>query len=138
MRGSPLLRALLAFVVLAALGWPLWHLTRPVALAVPTEAAPPAAGAKAIILHLTFTHLPGKFVVRHLEKDVWVETAPAAEMEREVVLAYPEAGVDLQFHLEWPDDALAALRVRLTDPAGDVHEKSVWGRGTVDEVLSFP
>jgi hypothetical protein len=47
--------------------------------------------------------------------------------------------VDLQFHIEWSDDApLAAMRAKLTDPAGDNHEKSLWGKGVVDDVLTFP
>ncbi|MEI9895565.1 MAG: hypothetical protein WDN28_17160 [Chthoniobacter sp.] len=43
MRGSPLVRALLAFAVIALLGWPLWQLTRPEADAAPApKAAAPA------------------------------------------------------------------------------------------------
>lgn len=83
--------------------------------------------------------VPKRFVVRHLEKDIWTEESPQASMDRDVPLVFPEKGVDLVFHIEWPDDApLAAARVRLTDPAGDTHERSVWGKRTVDEVLTFP
>ena len=97
------------------------------------------AEAKAIELQLTFTVLPNRFAVRHLEKDVWAENAPQADMTREIPLVFPPNGVDLVFHVEWPADGpLAAARVRLTDPAGDTHENSVWGQGTLDEVLTFP
>jgi hypothetical protein len=138
-RGSPLLRALFAFCLIAALGWPLWHLTRPTEVEAGPVVAPPSVEAKAIGLQLTFTIPPKSFAVRYLEKDIWAESAPQASMEREIPLVFPEKGVDLVFHIEWPDDApLAAARVRLTDPAGDTHEKSVWGQGAVDEVLTFP
>jgi hypothetical protein len=138
-RGSPLLRALFAFCLIALLGWPLWHLTRPVEVAASLPVAFSTSEAKAIGLQLTFTVVPKSFAVRHLEKDVWMENTPQASNEREVSLVFPEKGVDLVFHIEWPVDApLAAARVRLTDPAGDIHEKSVWGRGSVDEVLTFP
>ena len=139
MRGSPLLRAFLAFCCIAALGWPLWRLTHPAeATATPATTLPEAA-AKAIDLQLEFTAVPKRFEVRHLEEAVWTEDAPQVSMERNVPLAFPEKGVDLVFHIEWPADApLAAVRVRLIDPAGDTHEKSVWGQGTVDEVLTFP
>ena len=138
MRGSPLIRALFAFCLIAALGWPLWHLTHP-AEAASAPAAVPKVEAKATRLQLDFTVPPRRFVVRHLDKDVWTEEKPQSSVEREVALVYPEKGVDLVFHIEWPEDAaLAAARVRLTDPAGDTHEKSVWGKGTVDEVLTFP
>jgi hypothetical protein len=138
-RGSPLLRALFAFLGIAALGWPLWHVTSPEQAVAGPVAVRPAVDAKAIGLQLAFTATPKSFAVKHLEKDIWVESAPQAAMEREVPLVFPEKGVDLVFHIEWPEGApLAAARVRLTDPAGDTHEKSVWGQGTVDEVLSFP
>ena len=139
MRGSPLLRALIAFAVILSLGYPLWRLTR-VSNSAPVAPAPALpSGPKAIGLHLTFTLAPKVVTVRHLENDVWNETSPTLEMEREIQLAYPAEGVDLQFHVEWPEEGpLAALRVKLTDPAGDTHEKSIWGKGVVDAVLTFP
>jgi hypothetical protein len=140
MRGSPLVRALLAFLVIGLMGWPLWVLTRPEeVVAAPAPQSSASDVKKAIGLHLTFTVAPKSFTVRNLTEDIWKVTAPAADMEQTVSIAYPPEGVDLQFHIEWPDDApLAAMRVQLTDPAGDAHEKSVWGKGTVDEVLTFP
>ena len=38
------------------------------------------------------------------------------------------------------NDALliAAMRAQITDPAGDTHDKSLWGKGVVNDVLSFP
>ena len=140
MRGSPLLRALLAFCIIALLGIPLWQLTRP-EVVVAAPAPPPAKEelAKAIHLHLTFTTVPKKVVVSNLDKVVWEVTAPEADLEHDVSMAYPAEGVDLQFHIEWPEDGLlSAMRVQLTDPAGDTHDKSVWGKGVDDEVVTFP
>ena len=138
MRGSPLLRALLAFLAILALGWPLRRLTN--ASDAPRE-QPKAAvvAAKEVGLRLAFTLVPKSVTVLHLGKEVWSETAPTAELERTLKLAYPDAGIDLQFQIEWPADApLAAMRATLTDPAGDAHEHSVWGQGSVDEVVTFP
>lgn len=138
MRGSPLLRALLAFLAILALGWPLRRLTT--ASEAPRE-QPKAAvvEAKEVGLRLAFTLVPKSVTVRHLGEEVWSGTAPAAEMERTLKLAYPDAGIDLQFQIEWPADApLAAMRATLTDPAGDAHEHSVWGQGSTDEVVTFP
>jgi hypothetical protein len=139
MRGSPLLRAFIALAVLLALGYPLWCLTR-AEEAPPTQPTPaPAAESKAIHLQLNFTLLPQNIQVLHLGKVVWSEDAPASEMERDLPLAYPDQGVDLQFHVDWgADTPLAAMRAKLTDPAGDTHEKSLWGKGVVDDVLTFP
>jgi hypothetical protein len=139
MRGSPLVRAAIAFFVLLALGIPLWRLTHAAEPSQAQKPAAPAAEAKAIHLQLDFTLPPKKIQVLYLGKEVWSENAPAAEIERDIPLVYPDQGVDLQFHIEWPDDAsLAAMRAKLTDPAGDIHEKSLWGKGIVDDVLTFP
>ena len=138
MRGSPLLRALLAFLAILALGWPLRRLTG--AADAPRE-QPKAAvvAAKEIGLRLVFTLVPKSVKVLHLGREVWSETAPTAEMERTLKLAYPDAGIDLQFQIEWPADApLAAMRAVLTDPAGEAHEHSVWGQGSAEEVVTFP
>ena len=138
MRGSPLLRALLAFLAILALGWPLRRLT--IASDAPRE-QPKAAvvEAKEVGLRLAFTLVPKSVKVLHLGKEVWSETAPVAELEHTLKLAYPDAGIDLQFQIEWPAGApLAAMRATLTDPAGDAHEHSVWGQGSVDEVVTFP
>jgi hypothetical protein len=139
MRGSPLLRAAIAFVALLALSIPLWRLTHAAeAIQAPTQPAR-AVEAKAIHLQLDFTLAPKKIRVLHLGQEVWSEDAPAAEIERDLKIVYPDQGVDLQFHIEWPEDApLAAMRAKLTDPAGDTHEKSLWGKGVVDDVLTFP
>ena len=138
MRGSPLLRALLAFLAILALGWPLRQLTN--ASDAPRE-QPKAAvvTAKEVGLRLEFTLVPKSVRVLHLGKEVWSETAPAAEMEHTLKLAYPDEGIDLQFQIEWPAGApLAAMRATLTDPAGDAHEHSVWGQGGTEEVVTFP
>ena len=138
MRGSPLLRALLVFLAILALGWPLRRLTS--ASDAPREQPKTvAAEAKEIGLRLAFTLAPKSVKVLHLGQEVWRESAPAAELEHTLKLAYPDAGIDLQFHIEWPADApLAAMRARLTDPAGEAHVKSVWGQGSVEEVVTFP
>jgi len=138
MRGSPLLRALLAFLAILALGWPLRRLTS--ASDAPRE-EPKAAvvEAKEIGLRLSFTLAPKAVKVLHLGKEVWSETAPAADLERTLKLAYPSEGIDLEFQVEWPAEApRAVMRAALTDPAGEAHEHSVWGQGSMDEVVTFP
>ena len=138
MRGSPLLRALLAFLAILALGWPLRRLTT-AADAPRAQPRAAVAEAKEIDLRLTFTLVPKSVRVLHLGREVWSETVPTAEMSRTLKLAYPAEGIDLQFQIEWPADApLAAMRTTLTDPAGEAHEHSVWGQGSTDETVTFP
>ncbi len=138
MRGSPLFRALLAFGFILLLGFPLARMTRaPVVVAA--EVAPSAEMVAEVRLALTFTVRPTSVRVRHLGKEIWTAQPTEVELEHTVSLLFPKEGVDLEFEAKFPDGApLAAMRVRLTDPEGGEHEKTCWGRGEIDEVLSFP
>jgi hypothetical protein len=134
-----LVRALLAFLVILSLGWPLSRLTRGTAPTRTPAVAAPVLEKKEVRLQLAFPLVPKTVKVLHLGEIVWSESSPTAEMERAIAISYPAEGVDLHFQIEWPaDTGLAAMRVRLIDPAGDTHEKSVWGKGAVDEVVTFP
>ena len=46
--------------------------------------------------------------------------------------------VDLAVEVAWPEDVEGALRLRLTDPDGDEHDKTIWGRGVMQEIVTFP
>ena len=139
MRGSPLLRAAIAFFILLSLGWPLWQMTHGEDAERAPEPVAAPAGPKEIHVQLTFTRAPESVKVSHLGKEILRESAPAEEIERDLKLAYPDEGVDLRFEIEWPAGAsLAAMRVKLTDPSGEDHEKGVWAKGPADEVLTFP
>ncbi len=139
MKGSPLRRALAAFfLILALVGYPLWRMTGE-GQAAPIPIAPTAVGPREVHLEITSTAAPKSLKVLHLGQIVWEEAAAGARAERTLQLPFPEEGVDLRFQIEWPADVpLAAVRVRLTDPAGTEHEKSIWGEGSTDEVLTFP
>ena len=90
-------------------------------------------------MKLTFSTAPQRFSIVHLGGEVWTQEAPGGEVAKVVRLAYPAEGIDLQVKVAWPPDAReAALRIALTDPAGVAHEKTVWGRGEMEEVVTFP
>lgn len=136
MRGSPIIRALLAFLALLALA-PL--------LAKVTSAAPRVAAVETVAptrkvaLALTFTALPKRIVILHLGREVFSKAEPAAEEETTLDIPWPEQGGELLFKVEWPADApLAAMRVRLTDPRDVEIERSLWGAGPTETVLNFP
>jgi len=138
-RGSPLLRALLAFLAILALGYPLRQVTRAEFQPAEAAAAAPAAAPKAVVLQVTFTTSPASFTVKHLGREVWAETNGAASVERKLEIPYPAEGVELQFAAAFPEGApLTAVRLVLTDPDGEAHEKSLWGSGSLDEVVAFP
>ncbi len=128
-----------AFLAILSLGYPLHRLT---SVAKSPAVSPPAqatAVAREITVQLTFTAPPKTFRLLHLGQAVWSEAAPALEMERKVPLVFPKEGIDLQFQAEFPEvTAPVALRVKLTDPDGNEREKSLWGNGSIDDVLTFP
>jgi hypothetical protein len=138
MRGSPLLNALLAFLAIGLLGYPVYRLTRATALASAPAATKAAAPLVKVPVEWQFTVPPKSVRLRHLGKTVWSADAPGASADAALTIPWPDEGVDLLVEIAWPDDApLAAARIVLTNPAGDELTRSIWGRGTTSEVLTF-
>jgi hypothetical protein len=135
--GSPLLRAILVFLAILALGVPLWRLTHQNAAAA-AAATPAPTEKKDIHLQLEFTQKPAHFAVLSLGKEIWSESAPQAEVERDLKIPFPKEGVDLELQIDWPEDHLSAARIHLTAPGHREMEKTVWGKGKTDEVVTFP
>ena len=136
MKGSPLLRAVLAFAAIALMGVPLWKLTRGgEAVAAPAQVELAAAP---IPMRLTFSIAPRSFAISHLGKLVWADETQGTDVTKTLALVYPKEGVDLEVKVLWPSEADGAVRVRLTDPDGSEHDKTVWGRGEMEEIVTFP
>ena len=139
MRGSPLLRALVVFLALLALGPLLWKLTRANAVA-PTVGRPavqPTATARVGIV-LTFSTAAKNVALLHLGKEIWSKAQPGIEEDAAIDLPWPKEGIELRAVVDWPEGTpSSAMRLKLTDPAGTEHDRSVWGRGSADEVLGF-
>jgi hypothetical protein len=138
MRGSPLIRALLAFLVLLALGIPLRRLIEGQAQELEKQPTVESGNLREIELRLEFTTPATGLKVLHLGQEVWSEAAPGAELSRKLTLPYPKEGVELEFKLHWPEGKLCAARVQVSAGTGEVIEKSLFGQGEVEEVLSFP
>jgi hypothetical protein len=139
MRGSPILRALVALGILLALGWPLHRLlsageTGSREVPVPTQKV---EQKRAVHLQVSFTAAPAGLRVLSLGEAVWTETKPALEAERDLTVAFPKEGMELEFDVDWPEGARAAAKVVLTDPEGAQHTGFVWGSGKTTEVLIF-
>lgn len=93
----------------------------------------------AVPIVLTFSHPPERCSILHLGKVVWTQRTPALEVREMLHLEYPSEGIDLEIQAAWPSSVeRAALRVKLTDPDGSEHDKTIWGRGEIDEVITFP
>jgi len=135
-RGSPLLRAFLAFIGIALVGVPLWRLThRPAAAFVAPRVE---VKNQSVRMELTLTQPANRVSVRHLGKVVWTGEAPNNTAEGEFIIPWPPDGVDLRVEIGWPETApLAAARIRLTDPEGTEQERSIWSAGPADDVLTF-
>jgi hypothetical protein len=141
MRGSPLIRALIALIILLALGFPLHRLLQATAAPEPAPAAAatpaPEKGAK-VQLQVSFTTPPAESRLLSLGELVWKASAPSQSIEHELTLAFPKEGVDLQCEADWPASTRAAAQVKLTDPDGADHVKYLWGEGPTSDVLTFP
>jgi hypothetical protein len=135
MRGSPLIRALIAFVALLTLAPLLWQMTRPaVATQAPTMPVASSVEARPVKMELTFTTPPKRVSVLHLTREVWAKDMPEAEEEAELSFPWPKEGVDLHFKVDWPEGSRAAMRVKITDSERNEQEQTVWEN---DAVLTF-
>jgi hypothetical protein len=137
MRGSPLIRAAIVFAVILLAGLPVWSLTHPQAAqrAVETQ----KIEKQKLQMRLTFAHPPASIAVLYLGEIAWKETNPTASIEHTLNIEFPKEGVDLEIKAQWPANTPAtAIRAQLTTPSGATFEKSVWGEGSLDEVVTFP
>ena len=138
MRGSPIMRALIAFLVLLGLGYPMHRFLRADAEPQRVATAIPAAGPVQVHLQIEFTQPPRSLRVLSLGKEVWSETSVSADMERDLALLFPKEGIELQFDFDWPEEVRASARVKLTDHQGEEYTRYVWAQGATSEVFSFP
>jgi len=94
------------------------------------------------VVHLAvaFSQKPLRFEIDYLGKPVWqsdLVTAPAAQ--KDIAMAYPKEGVDLEYKVVWPPGTpLSAARLSVAANDAEPVEKTLWGTGQVDDVLSFP
>jgi hypothetical protein len=59
--------------------------------------------------------------------------------EKDIAMNYPKEGVDLEYNVVWPPGTpLSAARLSVAANEGEPVEKTLWGEGQVDDVLSFP
>lgn len=136
MRGSPIFRALVALAILLALGWPLHRLLD----ASETERGGPVEKVeqkRPVHLQVSFTAAPAALRVLSLGETVWTEANPGLEVERDLTVAYPKEGIELQVEIDWLEEARNAAKVVLTDPEGAQHPGFVWGSGKTTEVITF-
>lgn len=139
MRGSPILRALVAFLALLALAPLLWRVTHPAASATtaqqPSKQQPANAKVK---VRLMFSTPAMRVVFQHLGRDVWHHLMPAAQENFTCEIPWPKEGVDLHVVVAWPEGTRsAAMRVQLIGPDKTEYDRTVWGDADADEVLTF-
>jgi len=140
MHGSPLLRTVAVILLLLAAGVPLWRMTHEAAAAsvIPTAAAPEAQSQ--VHLEVAFARKPLRFAVSYLGKPIWQsEMVTALTAEKDIAMNYPKEGVDLEYNVVWPPGTpLCAARLSVAANDAEPVEKTLWGAGQVDDVLSFP
>lgn len=144
MHGSPLLRTLGVLLVLLAAGVPLVRLTATatnVAFETPSAYAAAAAQPRQrVVLAVGFAARPVRFEVRYLGKTIWAEEpVTGLTAENSITMTVPKEGADLEYKVLWPPGtALTAARLSVAVDDGEPVEKTLWGTGQVDDVLTFP
>ena len=137
MQGSPLLRVLVVVIALLAVLWPLRSLTT-------HRQGRPSASAQSVAvpetnvhLVLTSTSFPFTFEISHLGKTIWKGEESASSVARDVKMAFPPEGVDLLVDVKWQGDKEGAVKLDVTVNNGETMTKTLWGTGSVSDVLTF-
>lgn len=150
MRGQPSVQLLFVLLAFAALGMPVWRLTRS------AGAAPPgiASGSPTVVLNqgvsgeetlavaAVFTPAPEEFHLQSLGRDVLAGRGPQGEFSGAWRTPLPLEGLDLALQARWPStEAPTAVRVtvRFPDDRAPV-EKTFWTPrgGTLVELVTVP
>ena len=139
MRGSPLIRALLAFIIIGLLGWPLARLTHRSEAKAIGDLPVPISEEKPVFVAMSFTQLPRRVAISHLGQEKWATAdIKDSKVEAKLNLAWPVEGVDLRVAIDWPEGtSLMGAQVRVTDPEGTEHVASIFAKGPADEILTF-
>ena len=136
MRGSPLIRALLVLIALAALLVPLGRLT---SQQRPLPAQPPKSHTvsnKRFHLELTCTTSPFNYHITNSRQMVWNGHETSATAQTDLNLDFPPEGVDLVMDVAWEEKKPTAVRL-VVKPSGDEEtSQTAWGTTNVSDVIT--
>ena len=139
MRGSPLVRAILAVIVLLALMVPLRTLTsrRSEAATPLQQAAQGSTAKKRFRLELTSTTVPFKYQITSGGETIWSGESNSTTVATDAELKFPPEGVDLVVDASWTENKQTAVRLALIPQDSAVMAQTMWGTTSVSEVLTF-
>ncbi|MBV8224033.1 MAG: hypothetical protein JO232_02455 [Verrucomicrobia bacterium] len=135
MRGSPPIQAALVVVGLLLLLIPLHRLTE--RQERPSSQVSPPVASKQVRLEVRTTAVPCRFQITFLGKTLWAENASTTELAKNFDIDFPKEGIDLVVDARWETQALAALQVSVSLPDGWTMDRTLWGRGTASDVVTF-
>jgi hypothetical protein len=129
-------------LLLLAAGVPLWRMTHEAAAAsvLPVASASTAQAESQVHLAVAFAQKPLRFEISYLGKPIWEsDLVTTLTAEKDIAMNYPKEGVDLEYNVVWPPGTpLCAARLSVSENDAEPVEKTLWGTGQVDDVLSFP
>lgn len=119
---------LLLLVPLRSFTAPRPQTAQPVAVATPESMAH---------LEIVSTKAPFAFTVKHLGKTIWEGESVGDATASDVKLSIPGEGVDLSVKIDWKSPGVAAAKLILTRD-NESTERSIWGNGSAEDVLTLP
>ena len=138
MEGRPWLRILLSLIGFSLLGWPVWSVTHPAAVAAPVEKKT-AAAAQPLRVEVTFASAPTSFDLEYLGAPLLSGRAPSRDFSVVWKVAIPKEGVDLFVSAEWPAGTpTTAVRVRVSRNGDPLAEQTFWANDSLAETVTVP
>ncbi len=91
----------------------------------------------AVHLTISSTKVPFHYEVSHLGKIVWQGNSNDFEAQTELALIFPKEGIDLLVDVTWDFPDPAAVKLDVTPDGIETKTQTLWGKGSVSDVLTF-
>jgi len=137
MKGSPLLRGILVLIALLTLLLPLRSLTTHPSNPATAPGKPLPLSGTGVHLALLSTTFPFTFSVSHLGKVIWEGESSGDSATKDVMMNFPEEGIDLSVEVKWGGEKNTAVKLEVTPKQGEPITRTLWGRTGVNDVLTF-
>lgn len=141
MRGFPLLQLSILVIVLGVCIIPLRVLTesRAIFRGEDTDTvAPENMELHTVYFRLRFLHVPESCIIRTGGHEIYSGSPPGFDDEYGDTQIPAVSRHEVHVDIVWPEEAgTSVAELELTNEAGDVLSRTVWGSGAVEEILVF-
>lgn len=139
MRGSPLIRLVLTFLLLVFLGAGMWKMTSR-RTRIPHNKTSEAKSVLSSTVNIILTSSAPweKCTMRFLDRTLVIAKSGVSSEIQTVELPLEKSGTDLVIDAAWRGSDNHALRIQILKNEISIYEVTLWGNQTVQDVVTIP